>query len=160
MILTGVWFYQFEYWGGILPAQPLVWILPVLSFEIYKQPGFWISSEWQDKPVHLINGLVKSKLCANQHKFVFTFSVEVFTSGHWSILRNLNDHRLQDLDKALPSTVLRSKASSTTNKHLGAFRSKGAVGSRVRVASISSYISSCNSFWGKQRDWKQQQRKQ
>ena len=41
---------------------------------------------------------------------------------HWSILRNLEDQKLQDLAKALPSTVLRPKASSTTTKYLGAFK--------------------------------------
>ena len=45
---------------------------------------------------------------------------DVLTAGHWSILRNLEDQKLQDLAKALPSTVLRSKA--TTTKYLGAFK--------------------------------------
>jgi len=47
--------------------------------------------------------------------------------GHRSLLRNLQDQnlqdqKLQDLANTLPATVLRSKASSTTTKYLGALR--------------------------------------
>jgi len=54
--------------------------------------------------------------------YVIIFTVDVLTSGHWSLLKNLQDQKLQDLANALPATVLCSKASSTTTKYLGAFR--------------------------------------
>ena len=46
----------------------------------------------------------------------------VFTSGAWPLLSNLEDPELRRLVKALPATVLRSKADSTTKKYLGAYQ--------------------------------------
>ena len=51
------------------------------------------------------------------------FSAGVFTSGAWPLLSNLEDPELRRLAKALPATVLRSRAdSSTTKKYLGAYQ--------------------------------------
>ena len=48
--------------------------------------------------------------------------IDVLSSGQCSILQNLEDDNLKDLAKALPTTVLRSRASSTTSKYLGGFK--------------------------------------
>ena len=49
-------------------------------------------------------------------------SVDVFSSGVWPLLSNLEDPELRRLAKALPATVLKCKADSTTKKYLGAFQ--------------------------------------
>ena len=49
------------------------------------------------------------------------YSVDVFSSGVWPLLSNLDDPELRRLAKALPATVLKCKADSTT-KNLGAFQ--------------------------------------
>ncbi|KAL5497424.1 hypothetical protein EMCRGX_G013893 [Ephydatia muelleri] len=46
---------------------------------------------------------------------------DVFSSGVWPLLSNLDDPELRRLAKALPATVLKCKADSTT-KNLGAFQ--------------------------------------
>ena len=46
----------------------------------------------------------------------------VFTSGAWPLLSNLEDPELQRLAQALPATVLKSRADSTTKKYLGAYQ--------------------------------------
>ena len=46
----------------------------------------------------------------------------VFTSGVWPLLSNLEDPELRRLAQALPATVLRSRADSTTKKYLGAYQ--------------------------------------
>ena len=52
----------------------------------------------------------------------FLSSVDVFSSGVWPLLSNLEDSELGQLAKALPATVLKCKADSTTKKYLGAFQ--------------------------------------
>ena len=52
----------------------------------------------------------------------FLSAVDVFSSGVWPLLSNLEDPELRRLAKALPATVLRCKADSTTKKYLGAFQ--------------------------------------
>ena len=47
---------------------------------------------------------------------------DVLTAGVLPVLRNLEDPELQRLAEALPTTVLSSRANSTTNKYLGAFK--------------------------------------
>ena len=47
---------------------------------------------------------------------------DVLTAGVWPVLRNLEDPELQRLAEALPTTVLSSRADSTTKKYLGAFK--------------------------------------
>ena len=42
-----------------------------------------------------------------------------FSSGVWPLLSNLDDPELRRLAKALPATVLKCKADSTTRKYLG-----------------------------------------
>ena len=50
------------------------------------------------------------------------YSVDVFSSGVWPLLSNLDDPELRQLAKALPTTVLKCKVDSTTKKYLGAFQ--------------------------------------
>ena len=45
-----------------------------------------------------------------------TLCQDVFSSGVWPLLSNLEDPELRRLAKALPATVLRCKADSTTKK--------------------------------------------
>ena len=47
---------------------------------------------------------------------------DVLSSGAWTILKELEDPELQGLAKRLPTSILNSKAESTTRKYLGAFR--------------------------------------
>eukprot|EP00731_Ephydatia_muelleri_P006495 Em0003g743a len=47
---------------------------------------------------------------------------DVFSSGVWPLLSNLEDPELGRLAKALPATVLKCKADSATKKYLGAFQ--------------------------------------
>eukprot|EP00731_Ephydatia_muelleri_P006914 Em0003g1162a len=47
---------------------------------------------------------------------------DVFASGVWPLLSNLEDPELRRLAKALPATVLGSRADSTTKKYLGAYQ--------------------------------------
>ncbi|KAL5502672.1 hypothetical protein EMCRGX_G009481 [Ephydatia muelleri] len=49
-------------------------------------------------------------------------TMDVFSSGVWPLLSNLEDPELRRLAKALPATVLKCKADSTTKKYLGAFQ--------------------------------------
>ena len=49
------------------------------------------------------------------------FKQDVFASGVWPLPSNLEDSKLR-LAKALPATVLRSRADSTTKKYLGAYQ--------------------------------------
>ena len=61
-------------------------------------------------------GLTKLVICPSSlHK-------DVFTSGMWPLLSNLEDPELRRLAMSLPATVLRSRADSTTKKYLGAFQ--------------------------------------
>ena len=53
---------------------------------------------------------------------VFFLTAGVFTSGAWPLLSNLEDPELRRLAQALPATVLRSRADSTTKKYLGAYK--------------------------------------
>ena len=46
----------------------------------------------------------------------------VFSTEAWPLLGNLEDPELRRLAQSLPAMVLRSKADSTTKKHLGAFQ--------------------------------------
>ena len=46
----------------------------------------------------------------------------LLSSGVWPLLSNLDDPELRRLAKALPATVLKSKADSTIKKYLGAFQ--------------------------------------
>ena len=48
--------------------------------------------------------------------------VDVLRAGPWTVLRELEDPDLRRLAEALPETVLRSRADSTTKKYLGAFK--------------------------------------
>ena len=48
--------------------------------------------------------------------------VDVLQGGVWRLIRELEDPELTRLAKALPITVLRSRAASSTRKYLGAFR--------------------------------------
>ena len=50
------------------------------------------------------------------------FKQDVFASGVWPLLSNLENPELRRLAKALPATVLRSRADSTTKKYLGAYQ--------------------------------------
>ena len=52
----------------------------------------------------------------------FLSLVDVFSSGVWPLLSHLDDPELRWLAKALPATVLKCKADSTTKKYLGAFQ--------------------------------------
>ena len=52
----------------------------------------------------------------------FVSPTDVFSVGPWSTLKGLQDAELQRLAKALPNSVLQSKATSTTRKYLGAFK--------------------------------------
>ena len=47
---------------------------------------------------------------------------DVLKVGPWSVLRELDNSDLRRLADALPETVLRSRADSTTKKYLGAFK--------------------------------------
>ena len=52
-----------------------------------------------------------------------SFSIaEVFSTGVWPLLSNLEDPELQHLARELPAVVLSSRADSTTKKYLGAYR--------------------------------------
>ena len=52
-----------------------------------------------------------------------SFSIaEVFSTGVWPLLSNLEDPELQRLARELPAVVLSSRADSTTKKYLGAYR--------------------------------------
>ena len=46
----------------------------------------------------------------------------VFSQGSWMLLNDLEDPELKILASKLPSTILHSRADSTTKKYLGAFR--------------------------------------
>ena len=51
------------------------------------------------------------------------FSIaEVFSTGVWPLLGNLEDPELQRLARELPAVVLSSRADSTTKNYLGAYR--------------------------------------
>ena len=52
----------------------------------------------------------------------FISSADVLSTGPWSTLKELQDVELQRLAKALPKSVLQSKATSATRKYLGAFK--------------------------------------
>lgn len=54
--------------------------------------------------------------------FSLHLPLDVFSTGQWTVLKNLEDEGLKDLANALPATIIRSKASSTTTKYLGGFR--------------------------------------
>ena len=54
--------------------------------------------------------------------FHLFFNTGVFSAGAWPLLGNLEDPELRRLAQSLPTTVLRSRADSTTKKYLGAFR--------------------------------------
>lgn len=54
--------------------------------------------------------------------FILFCSVDVLSTGPWSTLKELEDLDLRRLAEALPSSVLRCRATSTTKKYLGAFR--------------------------------------
>ena len=55
--------------------------------------------------------------------FVLCFTpIDILAAGVWPLMSNLEDPELQRLAAALPDTVLRGKADSTTKKYLGAFR--------------------------------------
>ena len=47
---------------------------------------------------------------------------DIFSSGMWPLLSNLEDPELRRLAQALPATVLKSRADSTSKKYLGAYR--------------------------------------
>ena len=47
---------------------------------------------------------------------------DIFSSGVWPLLSNLEDPELQRLAQALPPTVLMSRVDSTSKKYLGAYR--------------------------------------
>ncbi|KAL5496815.1 hypothetical protein EMCRGX_G013175 [Ephydatia muelleri] len=49
-------------------------------------------------------------------------SGDILAAGVWPLMSNLEDPELQRLAAALPDTILRGKADSTTKKYLGAFR--------------------------------------
>ena len=49
-------------------------------------------------------------------------SADIFSSGMWPLLSNLEDPELRRLAQALPATVLKSRADSTSKKYLGAYR--------------------------------------
>lgn len=53
---------------------------------------------------------------------VLYFVADVLKTGPWSVLRELEDPDLRRLAEALPETVLKSRADSTTKKYLGAFK--------------------------------------
>ena len=59
------------------------------------------------------------------HGFIvvtFVSPTDVLSVGPWSTLKELQDAELQKLAKALPLSVLQSRATSTTRKYLGAFK--------------------------------------
>ena len=47
---------------------------------------------------------------------------DIFSSGMWPLLSNLEDPELRRLAQALPATVLKSRADSNSKKYLGAYR--------------------------------------
>ena len=49
---------------------------------------------------------------------LFSPLLEVFQQGTWVQLQNLEDPELAEIAKQLPSTVLRSRANSSTKKYL------------------------------------------
>ena len=48
--------------------------------------------------------------------------VDVFDKGMWTTLKDLDDPELLRLARKLPSTVLQSRAISSSRKYTGAFR--------------------------------------
>ena len=107
--------------------------------------------EWSKKlkwdTLQLVWHLMLLILVHHMHKFVFSLSVDVFTSGHWSVLRKLNNHRPQDLAKVLPLTVLHCKASSTSNKYLCAFRRWKLWAAEYKLpVFLAIYVNSCGSL--------------
>ena len=71
---------------------------------------------------------VNQFLCKRRFKYedlriaMMLFSPDILAAGVWPLMSNLEDPELQRLAAALPDTVLRGKADSTTKKYLGAFR--------------------------------------
>ena len=71
---------------------------------------------------------VNQFLCTRRFKYedlriaMMLFSPDILAAGVWPLMSNLEDPELQRLAAALPDTVLRGKADSTTKKYLGAFR--------------------------------------
>ena len=49
-------------------------------------------------------------------------SADIFSSGMWPLLSNLEDPELRRLAQALPATVLKSRTDSTSKKYLSAYR--------------------------------------
>ena len=47
---------------------------------------------------------------------------DVLKAGAWQLLQDINDPELRNLAESLPITVLHSRATSSTRKHLGAFK--------------------------------------
>ena len=72
---------------------------------------------------HVNRSLWKQKFKYEDLRVVMMlFGPGVFTSGAWPLLSNLEDPELRRLAQALPATVLRSRADSTTKKYLGAYK--------------------------------------
>ena len=46
----------------------------------------------------------------------------VLSQGSWMLLNEMEDPELRELVSKLPTTILHSRANSTTKKYLGAFR--------------------------------------
>ena len=49
-------------------------------------------------------------------------ATDVLKARPWTVLRELEDPDLRSLAEALPETVLKSRADSTTKTYLGAFK--------------------------------------
>lgn len=54
--------------------------------------------------------------------YYFSLTAEVFKSGVWATLKELDNPELIKLAQKLPATVLRSRAQSSTKKYIGGFR--------------------------------------
>ena len=85
----------------------------------YSLGGYWVVA--YDRPRRLWHGIVQWQQRILQFT-VFLLTAGVFTSGAWALLSNLEDPELRRLAQALPATVLRSRADSTTKKYLGAYK--------------------------------------
>ena len=56
------------------------------------------------------------------YTYYFSLIPEVFQSGVWATLQELDNPKLVKLARRLPATVLQSRAQSSTRKYLGGFK--------------------------------------
>ena len=101
-------------------VQPFGWCQPMHVDGCVFRTGCTCSSNTNSRHDTIMAGVLYANLMSCPSWFLP--SVDVFSSGVWPLLSNLEDPELRRLAKALPATVLKCKADSTTKKYLGAFQ--------------------------------------